>query len=88
VFILLTYFGAGTSSNLNKTLKIPKAPTSSNLNKTLLHVTLQLMMLISGCSVTGGGHSLRKLPTRIVNAFTYLSRQVHLQAYTYYFISV
>jgi hypothetical protein len=39
------------------------------------------MMLISGCSVTGGGHSLRKLPTRIVSAFTYLSRQVHLQAY-------
>jgi hypothetical protein len=64
-----------------QTLKIPKAPTSSNLNKTLLHVTLQLMMLISGCSVTGGGHSLRKLPTRIVSAFTYLSRQVHLQAY-------
>jgi hypothetical protein len=39
------------------------------------------MILISGCWVTGGGHSLRKLPTRIVNAFTYLSRQVHLQAY-------
>jgi hypothetical protein len=44
-------------------------------------MTLQLMILISGYLVTGGGHSLRKLPTRIVNAFTYLNRQVHLQAY-------
>ncbi|AQK97801.1 WD-40 repeat-containing protein MSI4 [Zea mays] len=45
----------------------------------LHHVTLQLMMLISGCLLTGGGHSLRKLPTRIVSACTYLNRQVHLQ---------
>lgn len=53
----------------------------SKMPCSLHHVTLQLMMLISGFLLTGGGHSLRKLPTRIVSAFTYLNRQVHLQVY-------
>jgi hypothetical protein len=54
------------------------------ISKMLAPFTMWLkpMMLIPSCSVTGGeGHYLRKIPTRIVNAFTYLNKQLHLHAY-------
>lgn len=35
---------------------------------------------VFGWSRTGGARNLRKLPTRIVSAFTYLNRQAHVQA--------